>query len=353
MKDIRARASQVGDRLPQAKERIRSDFLRRIAQSNALLPVGAGRLSLVNTVDDTTPSLDFKFVEEHRLGKGVESMDPGTIVGCGSKYSWSSQRCNPHMGQHIGCEYSRVCDCMEYAEVDTNRLKPEEQVWMAEHPGESKLNLPKRFPYFTSGAKAGCLVPFYLDKRSPIYECNANCDCGPDCRTRLVQKGRQVPLEIFKTSDGRGWGLRCKKDLRPGDFIDTYRGEVITAAEADKREHEHKSASYLFTLDKFAGEDLPFEECYIVDGEYVGGPTRFINHSCEPNCQQQTVSLNKFDRRVYLLAFFANQHITAGTELTFDYMEKDGEVGDIAEPDAGKTQPCYCGSKQCKGRLWV
>ncbi|KAB8339195.1 hypothetical protein FH972_022129 [Carpinus fangiana] len=351
--DVKNSAIRVGDRLPQAKDRVRAEFSRKLSQLNA---TGKWpRLSIKNDIDGTVPSLDFKFVDEHQFGKGVVPMDWETIVGCGAKYPWSPQRCSPHMGQHKGCEYSRVCDCMEYAEIDTapSRLKDTDREWMAQHPEETRLDLPKRFPYFTSGVNAGCLVPFYLDKRSPIYECNSKCDCGPDCRNKLVQHGRTVPLEIFRTSNGRGWGLRCKVDLRPGQFIDTYRGEVITGSEADLRETQHKSASYLFTLDKFAGEELDLEDCYVVDGEYVGGPTRFINHSCEPNCQQHTVSLNKHDRKVYLLAFFTNRFVPAGTELTFDYMDKDGEVEDAPNQEEDNSQPCFCGTKSCRGTLWV
>jgi histone-lysine N-methyltransferase SUV39H len=76
-------------------------------------------------------------------------------------------------------------------------------------------------------------VPFYLDSRHPIYECNDNCRCGPHCRNKVsvaitpralmrltknqnVQFGRKVELEIFKTGSDRGWGLRCKEDLFMG-----------------------------------------------------------------------------------------------------------------------------------------
>jgi histone-lysine N-methyltransferase SUV39H len=199
-------------------------------------------------------------------------------------------------------------------------------------------------------------VSFYLTSRHPIYECNVKCRCGPDCRNKNVQFGRRVEVEIFRTKEGRGWGLRCKQDLHQGQFIDTYRGEIITDAEATKRENassKDKSnasdkASYLYSLDKFAeSEEIAQEDLYIVDGEFMGGPTKFINHSCEPNCRQYTVSYNKHDPRVYDIAFFACGFIKAGEELTFDYLDKDDDGEPMEEPGEDAI-PCLCGAEKCR-----
>jgi histone-lysine N-methyltransferase SUV39H len=220
------------------------------------------------------------------------------------------------------------------------------------------MGLPKKFPYYSGDTKVrrtGSLVPFYLNSRRPIYECNDNCKCGPYCRNKNVQFGRMVELEIFRTGDVRGWGLRCRSDLFEGQFIDTYRGEVSTDAEATRREESAGSKakmSYLYSLDKFAeSENLAQEDIYVVDGEFMGGPTKFMNHSCEPNCRQYTVSYNKHDCRVYDIAFFACQDIPAGTELTFDYLDKEeGEEMDSPGEDA---IPCLCGAEKCRKWLWT
>lgn len=178
-------------------------------------------------------------------------------------------------------------------------------------------------------------------------------------------------------------GLRSQVDLVRGQFIDTYRGEIITDAEATRREREAVGGlkpSYLYSLDKHAVDDdevdiyaLKRSDCYIVDGEYQGGPTRFINHSCDPNVRQFTVQYNKFDEKIYELAFFALHDIPAMTELTFDYQDKDEEDEDKdkdkntntkengfpasqASPatDGGATRmDCRCGSKNCRGTLWM
>lgn len=227
--------------------------------------------------------------------------------------------------------------------------------------GGSTIGLPKKFPYYAEGTKVrreGTLVPFYANSRHPIYECNDKCGCGPGCRNKNVQFGRKVELEVFKTGTGRGWGLRCREQLYQGQFIDTYRGEIITDAEANEREEAASSAkmkaSYLYSLDKFKeSEGLADEDIYVVDGEFMGGPTKFMNHSCEPNCRQYTVSYNKHDCRVYDIAFFASRDIAPGEELLFDYLDKDVNDEDDVEEPGNDAIPCLCGAAKCRKWLWT
>ena len=346
---------------------IRNEYVRRLAK------VAGKPIHLINLVDKATPSLRFRYISEYVLNEqqGVYRASVETQQGC--------TQCSPHMGRDIGCEYTKKCDCLEYAAVDESRLDKEGRraYQDALETGTSTMGFPKKFPYFAEGTKrekTGCLVPFYLNSRRPIYECNDRCRCGPYCRNKNVQFGRQVELEIFRTGDVRGWGLRCKvgsdvyqiserhtltsplplqEDLHEGQFIDTYRGEVITDAEATRRESSSSKAkaSYLYSLDKFAeSEGLKEEDIYVVDGEFMGGPTKFINHSCDPNCRQYTISYNKHDPRIYDIAFFARRHIPKGEELTFDYLDKE-EGEEIDEPGEGAVE-CRCGAANCRGYLW-
>ncbi|KAK3672580.1 hypothetical protein LTR78_007631 [Recurvomyces mirabilis] len=340
----------------------------RIAFENKL-----GRLRNVrweNYVDNTAPSLDFTFIDSFTLRPGVYRSDPDAHEGC-------QYPCRQHMGQNIGCEYPRLCTCLEFAAVNEPELKRENEERYQQHLQQKQekgyfvntTDLPKRFPYQKPNKDnphmPSKLQTFYLDQRYPIYECNLNCNCGSVCKSRVVQKGRKVPLVIFKTPN-RGWGVKCDEELIRGEFIDTYIGEVITNAEADVRESKagKDKSSYLYSLDKFVGdaEDLTPDTCYVVDGQFMGGPTRFINHSCEPNIRQYTVSYNKHDLRVYDLAFFAIEDVPAGTELTFDYMDKDEEEEEevlrqraeaAADPSNEDKLPCNCGAKKCRGYLWV
>lgn len=322
---------------------IRAEYVRRLRR------VPGHPIHLFNTFDASTPSLRFRYVSEHVLTKGVQ-YDQDTATGC--------QGCTPNIGRGIGCEYARKCQCLEYAAVDESRIDPSQMVEYQRivATGGSTMGWPKKFPYFADGTKVqrtGSLVPFYLHSRRPIYECNDKCRCSPLCRNKNVQFGRQVEVEIFKTAGGRGWGLRCLQDLHQGQFIDTYRGEVITDEEATRREETSSKAkaSYLYSLDKFAESEELEHEPYVVDGEFMGGPTKFINHSCEPNCRQYTVSYNKNNPYIYDIAFFARRDIPAGEELTFDYLDK--EEGEEMEHPGEDAIPCLCGAAKCRKWLWT
>jgi histone-lysine N-methyltransferase SUV39H len=323
---------------------VRAEYTRRLER------VPGKKIHLVNVVDGTTPSLRFRYIADYKLGAGVFKADLDTQEGC--------QKCSPHMGRNIGCEYTKKCACLEYAAAAENSMSAEmlSRYKEALATGASLAEFPKKFPYFTDRTcHAGTLVPFYLNSRHMIYECNDNCRCGPYCRNKNVQFGRTVELEIFKTDSGRGWGLRCKKDLFTGQFIDTYRGEIITDSETTRREDAADSKtkeSYLYSLDKFKEtEGLEEKDLYVVDGEFMGGPTKFMNHCCQPNCRQYAVSYNKNDPRVYDIAFFACRDIPAGEELTFDY--KDNEEGVTIDDPGQDAIPCLCGAAKCRKWLWT
>ncbi|GAA89454.1 histone-lysine n-methyltransferase, suv9 [Aspergillus luchuensis IFO 4308] len=157
------------------------------------------------------------------------------------------------------------------------------------------------------------LTPEFLKRKVMIYE---------------LQNGRTVRLEIFWTGS-RGFG------------------EVITKEVADIREDatSQKGPSYLFSLDFLAtGEDSK----YVIDGHRFGNPTRFINHSCNPNCRLIPVTRNHADDYLYDLAFFALRDVPPMTELTFDYNPGWEKVRKV-DPNA---VPCLCGESNCRGQLW-
>ncbi|KAI1319039.1 hypothetical protein F5Y16DRAFT_414329 [Xylariaceae sp. FL0255] len=131
----------------------------------------------------------------------------------------------------------------------------------------------KAYAYHSHGVKAGYLRSKILTSRNPIYKCHESCACGANSPNRVVERGRTVPLRIFRTKN-RGWGVRCMVDMKKGQFVDTYIGEICKDV-------------YLFALDKFVDpqsfdERRPHGPPLKVDGEFLSGPTRFINHSCDP-----------------------------------------------------------------------
>jgi len=327
-----------------ADKAIRTEFDQRLSRIPGRKPIRH-----VNSRDSSTPSLHFRFVDTNVYGEGVEPPNPEHMIGC--------TKCKPNMGRFCGCEYPKDCECLEYARVDEEKLTNEERVRYdkAKRQGGSTMGLPKNFPY---AKETGLLVQAYLDHRYPIYECNDRCKCGKNCKTKVVQWGRKVGLEIFKTKT-RGWGLRSTEALLKGQFVDVYRGEVITNEEADRRQEqaEKTKESYLFSLDKF--EDI-VKPLYLVDGEFMGGPARFINHSCDSNCAQYAVCYDRNNPYIYDIAIFAIRDIPAGEELSFDYLDvdldDDGSKEDLEkrlrkEVEADSV-PCKCRAKNCRRWLW-
>ena len=107
--------------------------------------------------------------------------------------------------------------------------------------------------------------------------------------------------------------------------------------------------SYIYDLDWWKGNYDP----YHIDSLNFGTPTRFCNHSCDPNCRTFTVMQNRNDKKVYFLAFFASRDIPAGTELTIDYNPQlAGEKPQPPRPGESDVVRCHCGTKKCRMRLW-
>ncbi|XP_063973561.1 histone-lysine N-methyltransferase SUV39H2-like isoform X2 [Diachasmimorpha longicaudata] len=108
------------------------------------------------------------------------------------------------------------------------------------------------FPYTT-----GCRVR--VPPGTPIYECNKRCTCPPDCKNRVVQRGSMVNLCIFRTSNGRGWGVKTRKLIKKGTFITAYVGEVITNEEAEKRDPNLPKLALFATKDIHRDEEITFD----------------------------------------------------------------------------------------------
>ncbi|XP_024908759.1 histone-lysine N-methyltransferase EHMT1 isoform X2 [Cynoglossus semilaevis] len=175
-------------------------------------------------------------------------------------------------------------------------------------------------------------LPLDFCQREPpvLFECNHVCSCWRTCRNRVVQNGIRVRLQLYRTQT-MGWGVRAMQDIPQGTFICEYVGEVISDAEADKREND----SFLFTLDDKVGD------VHCIDGRLYGNIGRFINHLCEPNILAVRVFTMHQDLRFPRIAFFSSRPIKSGDQLGFDY-------GDHYWKVKSKYFSCQCGSLKCR-----
>ncbi|KIH92881.1 histone-lysine N-methyltransferase SUV39H [Sporothrix brasiliensis 5110] len=330
-------------------------------------------VTIVNkTGDGAALPKDFKFITQSILTQGVRAAEVSFRSGC----SCTDAR---------ACRYDG-CECLSdmlWEEEPTSDDGDSETETRASgnkvgRPAKSVGGKQQRvkFAYHSQGDKAGLLRSRYLDSREPIYECHEGCACaaststeaggiGADvsddttCANRVVERGRRVPLQIFRTED-RGWGVRTLVDLRKGQFVDRYLGEILTAREANLRRSAATMARrkdvYLFALDKFSDANSldsrlagPPLEC---DGEFRAGPTRFINHSCSPNLRIFARVGDHADKHIHDLAFFAVSDIAAGDELTFDYVDGIVDLASDARHHVAGMTPCLCKSPNCRKFLW-
>lgn len=184
--------------------------------------------------------------------------------------------------------------------------------------------------------------------------------CGDDCLNRAVQiecsdltcsyedeslcKNRRLTkreyLEVTPVrTDLKGWGLRLDVAVEAGQFIHEYIGDVISSETCSNRLKQQYTAAKKsrMTHDQVHHYFLNMGDNMVIDAESRGGVCRFLNHSCNPNCEIQVWKVNNEPRA----GLFALRNIPEGSELTIDY-RYDGLDENIV-----KTQPCFCGEPNC------
>ncbi len=117
-------------------------------------------------------------------------------------------------------------------------------------------------------------------------------------------------------------GLFTTIDITKGTKIIRYIGKKITQEESDRR--LAAGNVYIFGLN----------ERYSLDGDTPKNTARYINHSCDPNCQTE-----QFGNTIWIVS---SKDIQAGEELTYNYGY---------EVDDTPAEPCHCGANNCCGYI--
>ena len=136
-----------------------------------------------------------------------------------------------------------------------------------------------------------------------------------------------------RRSGVHGKGVFALQDIAEGETLIEYVGEVISWDEAQER-HPHDPNDPNHTFYFHVNEER------VIDALYGGNSSRWINHSCDPNCEA-----DEDNDRIFIKAI---RNIKAGEELNYDY----GLI--IDEPYTKKLKaeyPCWCGSANCRGTL--
>ena len=152
-------------------------------------------------------------------------------------------------------------------------------------------------------------------------------------RLKLNQIALRGHVFVVRRSSVHGFGVFATGALAAGTRVLEYTGERITHAEAAARYDDERADlthTLLFTVDRAT----------VIDGGVAGGPARYVNHSCDPNCEARFEG-----SRIWI---WTARDVAAGAELSYDY-EYDWEPGmtlaDLAE------YRCRCGAPGCRGTM--
>ena len=160
------------------------------------------------------------------------------------------------------------------------------------------------------------------DNKNTLYECDSSCRCDEKkCLNRVVQKGSNCSLCIFKTLD-MGWGVKTMKKIKKGTYISEYCGDIIDNDECEKRQKNYENLGNKYFLNIL--NDNEQYSGFTIDPTICGNEARFFNQSCEPNMQIIEVNTDKMSMFTRV-AFFAKRDIDEGEELTWHYGGKVAE----------------------------
>jgi uncharacterized protein len=163
-------------------------------------------------------------------------------------------------------------------------------------------------------------------KRAPAHRAPA----------RRSPPGKAGPINEWmelRRSSIQGLGAFAARDIPKGTRLIEYAGEKVSNAEADRRYDDtgmRRHHTFLFILN----------DRTVVDAARAGNAARFINHSCDPNCDAV------IERgRIWVESI---KRIPAGAELVYDYRYEDD--AEYTEEDH-RFYACRCGAATCRGTI--
>jgi len=129
-----------------------------------------------------------------------------------------------------------------------------------------------------------------------------------------------MPLIQVRQSAVHGRGVFAARTIRKGRRIIEYTGRRV--------------AWKSIPADVNGGTD-------VIDPEIGGNEARWINHSCDPNCE----AIEEENGRVFIHAL---RNIRAGEELSYDYQL---QVDEPITRAVRAENACHCGSANCRGTM--
>lgn len=145
-----------------------------------------------------------------------------------------------------------------------------------------------------------------------------------------------LPVRRFlslRRSGIHGQGVYARAPIPADTRVIEYRGERVSNAEADRRYPDDESAAHHTFL--FAVDDDT-----MIDASFGENMARWINHSCDPNCEAV-----EEDGRIFIESI---RDIEPGEELAYDY---NYILPQRHTARLKRRFPCHCGASDCRGTI--
>ena len=146
-------------------------------------------------------------------------------------------------------------------------------------------------------------------------------------------RARANPWLVLRRSGIHGRGVYARVDIPAETRLIEYVGERIGHAEADRRdaiERARRHHTFLFIVNQRT----------VIDARYGGNASKYINHSCDPNCDAVID-----DARIFIETV---RDISPGEELAYDYQYT---LEERHTPARKRQYPCHCGAAKCRGTI--
>ena len=146
---------------------------------------------------------------------------------------------------------------------------------------------------------------------------------------------KKGPRIVVRKSGIHGRGVYARRKIREDETVCEYKGEIISEVEVALRypeDMEGLNHTVIFGI----------EHDHNIDGGSKGNIARWINHSCDPNCD----TFDK-DKRMFIRAI---RDIRPGEELSYDYCI---ETNERITKEVKSRWPCWCGAKKCRGTVLI
>jgi len=151
-------------------------------------------------------------------------------------------------------------------------------------------------------------------------------------KTYVKQRGPRI---VVRNSRVHGRGVFARVAIRKGERVLEYKGRRISEAAADERYPDDESRpahTFLFLL----------EDGTVIDANVDGNSARWINHSCDPNCETEEDE----NGHVWIEAI---RYVKPGAELFYDY---NLVLDEPLTPLLKERYRCLCGGANCRGTLF-